>query len=153
MKQPIGKKNMNWIESVRHDIAELPSTDAVLKKFGLTIGGVMIVLAIVSQWKHWWNEWTIVGVILAGTALCGTGMFAPGLLKKIHHLWMSFAIIIGSIVSRIILSIIFFLILTPVALIARMAGKTFLPGIKKNPPGSLWIQRDRAKQINYERMS
>ncbi len=144
---------MNWIESVRHDIAELPTTDTALKKFGLTVGGVLIVLAIAAQWKIWWSEWTVFGVAFSGTALFAAGMFAPRSLRTVHRVWMSFAIILGSIVSRIILSLIFFLILTPVALIARMTGKTFLPGLKKDTPGSMWIQRDRTKQINYEQLS
>ncbi len=153
MIQPIGRGNMNWIESVRHDIAELPSADAALKKFGLTIGGVMTALALVSLWRMWWSEWVIFGVMLAGIGLCAGGVFAPRSLRMIYRVWMSFAVIMGSIVSRIILCIIYFLILTPVALIARLAGKVFLPGLKKNTPGSLWIVRDRKKKINYERMS
>ncbi|MFZ4620070.1 MAG: SxtJ family membrane protein [Bacteroidota bacterium] len=144
---------MNWIESVRHDISELPSTDIALKKFGLTVGGVMIALAIAAVWKHWWSETAVMSVLLSGLILCAWGMIAPRSLRTVHRVWMSFAIIMGSIVSRIILSIIFFLILTPVALAARMAGKRFLPGLQKNTPGSLWIQRDRTKQIDYERMS
>ncbi len=144
---------MNWIESVRHDISELPSTDIELKKFGLTVGGVMVALAIAAEWKHWWNEISVMSVLLSGTVLCALGVFAPRSLRTVHRVWMSFAIIMGSIVSRIILSIIFFLILTPVALTARMAGKNFLPGLQKNTSDSLWIRRDRTKQIDYERMS
>lgn len=144
---------MNWIESVRHDIAELPSADAALKKFGLTVGGVMIALALVSVWRLWWSEGVVISVMLIGTVLCAAGAFVPRSLRTIYYGWMGFAVIMGSIVSRIILCIIYFLILTPVALIARLAGKVFLPGLKKNTPGSLWIVRDPKKKINYERMS
>ncbi len=144
---------MNWIESVRHDIAELPSSDSALKKFGLTVGGVMIALALVSLWRMWWSDSVIIGLLIVGTGLFAAGVIAPRSLRKIYRVWMSFAVIMGSIVSRIILSFIYFFILTPVALIARLTGKEFLPGLLKKTTGSLWIQRDRTKQIKYERMS
>lgn len=42
----------------------------------------------------------------------------------IHNLWMQLAKVLGYINSRILLSIIFFLILTPIALLMRLLGKT-----------------------------
>ncbi len=144
---------MNWIESVRHDIASLRSLDKDLRKFGITVGVVLLLLSMAAEWMQWWIPELIYGIGFIGIIMMFFGIVIPRYLKRIHRYWMSAAIIIGSIVSRIILSIIFFTILTPVAIIARMYGKQFLHGLKNDKQASLWIIRDRTKKINYERMS
>ena len=50
----------------------------------------------------------------------------PSILKPINYLWMSFAIVVGWIMTRIILTVLFFLVLAPIGLIGRLAGKQFL---------------------------
>lgn len=65
------------------------------------------------------NDWLLLPV---GISAIG---FIIGLVGEYIHLgWMLLAKILGYINSRILLSIIFFLVLTPVALLMRLLGKT-----------------------------
>jgi large-conductance mechanosensitive channel len=48
---------------------------------------------------------------------------APMQLNPVYRIWMRFGLIIGSIMSRIILGIVFFLVVTPLAILMRMTGK------------------------------
>lgn len=65
------------------------------------------------------KEWLLVPI---GMSLVGF-MIGP-LGEFIHLTWMMIAKVLGFINSRILLSIIFFLILTPIALLMRLLGKS-----------------------------
>jgi hypothetical protein len=53
-------------------------------------------------------------------------MIYPQIYYPFSVVWYSLSHLLGSIMSRLILSIIFFIILTPIALIRRMIGKDSL---------------------------
>ena len=48
------------------------------------------------------------------------------MLKPIYLIWMTFATILGWLMTRVILSLIFYLILTLIGLILRLFGKQFI---------------------------
>ena len=144
---------MSWIKEVRHDISTIQSTPHALKKFGLTIGGVLMLLCVAAFWKGWWGITAISIVSSLGTFLIISGMFFSQFLHIIHRWWMSFAIILGSVVSRIILFVVFFSIVSVVSLAARLFEKKFYIAHNDQHRKSYWIQRDQSKNINYEKMS
>lgn len=143
---------MNWIEDLKHDIGSIKSTENELKKFGILIGSIFLLVALFSFWNNWFEENIVVGFSIIGTIFIISGYFIPKRLKKIYLVWMSIAILIGSIISRLILFILFFIVLTPISLIARIFGKTFFVKHKDQELKSYWLQRDGNKKINYERM-
>jgi hypothetical protein len=60
--------------------------------------------------------WVSFGVLVAG-------LIIPGLFYPLAKLWFGLALILGWFSSRILLSLLFFLLVTPVGLIRRMMGK------------------------------
>jgi len=56
--------------------------------------------------------------------------------------WMKFAEVIGAINSKIILSVMFYLILTPIALIYRLVNKDVLRLKKKTGDQGYYIERN-----------
>jgi len=144
---------MHWIEDVRRDIASIQSSPKDLKKFGLLVGGVFILIAGLAIWKQWWTSYLISTIGICGLTLVSLGILRPLSLKKTHHYWMGFALIMGSIVSRVILFILFYLILTPLARTAKVFDKHFFLLYRDKKRSSYWIDRENKKTINYERMS
>lgn len=144
---------MNWIEELRYDISKIKSSPKDLKKFGITIGGILLFISAIAFWKHWWNIIIISFFGISGVILIVEGLYFSKKLKVIHHYWMSLAIFLGSIISRFFLSILFFIILTPIALLAKIFGKNFLLRYRDTSCLTYWIQREKNKQMNYERMS
>ena len=67
-------------------------------------------------------------------------------------MWMVFAAILGWIMTRVILSLVFYLIITPIGLITKMIGEDFL-AIKKKNSDSYWNHRDSSKELyqDYEK--
>jgi hypothetical protein len=144
---------MNWIEELRYDISKIRSSPKDLKKFGITLGVFLLFISSVAFWKHWWNIGILYFLGLSGVIFLIGGIFFSNTLKIIHYYWMSLALLIGSIISRVILFILFFIILTPIALFAKIFSKKFFFQYRDSTHSSYWIQRDKNKYINYERMS
>jgi hypothetical protein len=69
------------------------------------------------------------------------GLFAKKLSAKIAHGWLKFATVIGTINSTIILYIIFFFFLTPLAFLYRKSKGDFM-NIKNNRLISYWHERN-----------
>ena len=72
------------------------------------------------------------------------GLFNFKLLTPLNKLWLKFGIILGNIISPVIMGIIFFLVVTPTALIMRIFKKDILK-LKKNSNNTYWIIKDDTK--------
>ena len=144
---------MRWIDEIRKDIASIRSSPADLKKFGLLMGGILILISVLATWKQWWISYFTFIAAIFGLILMLLGVVRPLSLKMIHRFWMGFAVILGSIISRIILFLLFYFILTPLAEAARVFNKRFFFVYKEKKQLSYWIDRENNKTINYERMS
>ena len=71
-------------------------------------------------------------------------LFNFKLLTPLNKLWLKFGIILGNIISPVIMGIIFFLVVTPTALIMRIFKKDILK-LKKNSNNTYWIIKDDTK--------
>ena len=135
---------------IREEIKSLSTGTRELRKFGLTVGGAF---ALIGLW-FWWRAKPIFPCLLApGVLLVLLGAVVPRVLKHIYIGWMTFAFILGFAVSTVILAVLFYLIVTPVALIARLAGRDFLNRKLDRKAASYWIKRDRSsggQPRNYE---
>jgi hypothetical protein len=65
-------------------------------------------------------------------ALGAVGLFIPFLAEKIHWLWMKLAHVLGYVMSRVLLTIIFFVFVVPLAFLSRLAGKNTVQLKRKN---------------------
>ena len=62
---------------------------------------------------------------------------------------MTFAILLGWVMTRVILSIVFYFIMTPIGLLTRLLGEDFL-ALKKSNSGSYWNNRDQSVELNQD---
>ena len=69
------------------------------------------------------------------------GLINSNLLLPLNKIWFKFGILLGKIVSPIVMGIIFFMVVTPTALILRLFGKDILMK-KKNNDASYWIKKN-----------
>jgi len=61
-------------------------------------------------------------VVLIAIVLLGLNMIWPLLFKPVAYAWLGLANILGTVVSKVVLSLIYYLIVTPVGLIRRLTG-------------------------------
>ncbi len=132
------------------EIKKIKETKKDLKKFGYTVGSVLLIISILLKFigKISFAYFGGFGLLLIAFAL-----MSPGILKPFNKLWMTIALILSWIMTRVILIILFYLALSPVSLLAKLFKKDFLNTGNKNDESSYWIKRDNKKlsASEYER--
>jgi hypothetical protein len=124
---------------IREELQELSTSKRDLRKFGLVVGGVFLLLGGLFLWRHkpLWPCFLTPGVLLAFF-----GLAAPRMLKVVYIAWMALAFSMGLVVSTLVLCICFFLIITPLALVGRICGKDFLSEKLDPNAKSYWLRRE-----------
>ncbi len=124
---------------ILEDLRNLKTGRRELRKFGLMVGGVFLVMGLLLLLKSRAAAPYLLGT---GAVLVILGAALPPILKPLYVAWMAVAFALGFVVSHVILTAFFFLVITPVGLIARLFGKDFLR-LKLDPIArSYWIARE-----------
>ena len=71
------------------------------------------------------------------------GVLNSKLLTPLNKLWLKFGIFLGSIVSPIIMGIVYFLVVTPTGIFMRLLGKDLLKTSKVKNASTYWLKRDK----------
>ena len=127
---------LNSIKSSRRD----------LKNFGFAIG---FILSIIGVFLFVREKDPFVYFFSIGSIIIILGRIAPLILKPIYKIWMIFAVIISWTMTRIILSVLFFSIVTIIGLFTRLLGKDFL-NLKSKSIESYWNIRDKEYELNQD---
>lgn len=112
-------------------------TPAEGRKFGLLVGGAFLLLAFLLWRRAHPTAATVSGT--AGALLLAGGLLVPGRLEPVYRAWMKLAQLISKVTTPVFMSILFFLVLTPAGLVARLFGHRPL-----TPPrnaGTYWRSR------------
>ena len=115
-------------------------TRPALRRFGLTVGGVFLAFGCVS----WWRDHEVAPRVLwgLGAPLVTLGLVAPGLLRPVERVWMAMAEVLGRINARIILTTLYFLVITPIGWLRRRKSDP-LNRRMRDGTASNWIPRER----------
>jgi hypothetical protein len=134
---------------IREELKHLKTEPRDLRKFGLMVGGVFVVLGLWFVFRHKpWHAW----FWASGSLLVLLGALAPRTLKHVYVGWMALAFTLGLVVSTVLLTLFFYIVVTPIGLVARLSGKDFL-GRKWSPGGSYWLLRPESgpkPSVEYE---
>lgn len=120
------------------EIRTIKSNKNDLRTFGITIG---IVLGLLGMWLLWRDKGGSYYLLVGSTAFVALSIIFPLLLKPVHKVWMSLAIILGWVMTRVILIILFYLVVTPTGLLVRLCGKDLLNLTYDKNAKSYWIKR------------
>ena len=124
------------------EIKSIKSGRKELRNFGFTIGIALGLLGGLFLWRG--KPYYPYCFIIAAVFLL-LGFALPTVLKPFQKLWMTISILMGWLMTRVILIILFYGILTPVGLIARFCGKDFLDKKVNKNAKSYWIPRTTAE--------
>ena len=72
------------------------------------------------------------------------GIINSKILTPLNKVWFKFGIFLGKIISPIIMGVIFFLVVTPIAFLMRMLKKDLL-NLKYNKNSTYWIEKNEPK--------
>jgi hypothetical protein len=136
---------------IREELKHLKTGPRDLRKFGLTVGGVFAFLGLVLWLRHkpaW--PW----FCAPAAPLIGLGLVWPQALRWVYVGWMALAFTLGAIVSTVLLTVFFCVVITPVGLLARVLGRDFLSRKLEANAASYWLPRPASaskQKADYER--
>jgi predicted membrane protein len=135
---------------LKEEFKHIKETKKDLRRFGLTVG---IVLALIGILLFYFEKPSANYFAVIGGLLILLGILFPQLLKPFNKIWMGLAIILGFIMTRVILTTLFYLVITPIGFLAKILRKKFLDLKFERLAKTYWEKRSiiQKKQIDYER--
>lgn len=133
------------------DIENIKSSRKDLRNFSMFLAVALSViggLLLAKDKDYYWCFFVLSFLFLF------SGLAFPIILKPIHKIWMTVSIVIGWFMSRLILIILFYFVLTPISLIIRLFKKEIMDiRYKKDNRETYWIprQHDNAAKRDYQK--
>jgi hypothetical protein len=139
-------------------IEKIDTSNEAVKKTGkafLIAGSMFGAIFFLSHshsrgWSNWdWgqgfesNVWK--WVFGLGLGLFGLSRFAIPVMRPIHFVWMRLSQVLGWLSTHVVLTIFFYLIVTPTGLLMRLLGKDLLNQKIDKSVKSYWAKRDMSK--------
>ena len=128
---------------ILEEIKSIKSEKKDLRNFGITIG---IALGVIASLLLWREKPYFLYCVIAGIAFLLSGFACPAVLKPFQKVRMTISILMGWFMTRLILIVLFYAILTPVGLIARLCGKIFIDRTFDKRTKSYWIIKTAEKR-------
>lgn len=122
------------------EIKSIKSEKKDLRNFGLTIGIALVLLSGLLWWK---GKDTYSIFLIISLAFILFGLILPSLLMPLQKAWMTLAVVLGWIMTRVILGVLFYIVFTAIGGISRLFGKQFLDLKIDHSMKSYWIKRER----------
>ena len=101
----------------------------------LTLCVALVVFFFLTHQQHKW-------MLLASIVLGVIGMFSKFLTAKIAWAWMKLAEVMGNVNSRIILTVVFYVFLFPIAAVSKVFGNKSSLQLKKSNGDSYFFSRN-----------
>jgi hypothetical protein len=118
---------------------QIPMNMPSNQKFGWLFSAIFLAGFGYFQWTHS-PRWSIISASLAVLFILLT-ICAPAVLAPFNKIWFALGLFLGKVVSPIVLSIIFFILITPVAMVTRFFGRDALL-IKKREVSTYWVEKE-----------
>ena len=132
------------------EINNIKSEKSDIRNFGITLGIILLLISGFLFWKEKESYQIFSGI---GITLSLIAIAIPSVLKPVYWMWMIFSIILGWFMTRVILSLLFYIVITSIGLTLRLFGKEFLKLSWDKSETSYWNFRtnEHLQNKNYEK--
>lgn len=124
--------------SIAQEIKELKSGTRELRQFSWLVGGIFLLLGV-AGW-YFGKGWFEVPLWIGGP-LVVLGTVVPVVVKPFYYAWMALAVVLGFVMTRVILTIFFLVVLTPVGLLFKLMGRDPLHRKMDKSASTYWIEK------------
>lgn len=112
------------------------------RKSTLVVAGVLALIAAYQMYRGRTTAVTVLGTLIVVLLGCAA---IPAAAKFFHKWWMTLALALGYVNSRILLFLLFYGVVTPIGFMARSSGHDPLE-CRKPAGASHWRQRATTRQ-------
>ena len=92
------------------------------RTFGFVFTGIFLIISG-YLWYHDGKPVAIQTFFVLAVAFLAFAIFMPIVLRPFNKAWYQLGLLMGRVVSPIVLGILFFILITPIAIVMRMAGR------------------------------
>lgn len=132
-------QNFSFHETYRD---EEPAEAGGNRAFGCTVGSILTVIGAAKMFAAGTMPLVACLIFVAGALLVLFGIFAPSRLSGLNRAWLKVGSALAKVVNPIVLALLFFVAVTPMALVMRMAGKRPLRLSPDRTTATYWIKRE-----------
>lgn len=111
------------------------------KNFGIVF---FIVFLLISIYPLINDEHIRIWSLFISIIFLVLGLLNSRLLNPLNNIWFKFGLLLGKIISPIIMGIIFFFVVTPIAILMKLLNKDLL-NLKFNKNKTYWIEKSGPK--------
>lgn len=130
------------LNTIRHELQALDMGRGALRSFGWLVGGVLLLIGGFILWRGGGDPSTVVYVLGGlGGVLVLFGTLLPLVLRPLYTVWMALALVLGFIMTRVLLTLVYFLLVLPIGLALRLAGKDLLDRTLDPAASSYWRRK------------
>jgi uncharacterized membrane protein YjjP (DUF1212 family) len=110
----------------------------------------LAVMAVAAWLLHRRSGWDVmaVAVLVASLATLLVGMIAPPLMRPLFLVWMIAAFPIGWVMSHVVLAVVYYGVVTPIAFALRLGGRDTLQRKPRPDATTYWISRSTPPEIS-----
>ncbi len=108
------------------------------RSFGILF---FLVFIIIGLWPLKNNEEPVLILIAISAIFLILGITKSKFLTPLNIAWMKFGKFLGKIIAPVLMGVVYFLLITPISIILRIAGKDLMNLKNKNNVKSYWIER------------
>jgi hypothetical protein len=94
-----------------------------ITSFALIVSGALLAIAAYQRWRGA-EPWVVLTLVSIAAVLSLLSALAPSLLRPVYRGWMHFGEALGWLNTRILLTLVFFLVVTPIGLLMRLFGRS-----------------------------
>ena len=112
-----------------------------LRKFGRVMAGALAVVAAIIFWRSGWTQTPWVERFgIAAAAFLALSIVWPKALAPIEWVWMKLAMVLNYVMTRVLLTLVFFLAVTPIALVFKLLRKDLLDRRFDTNATTYWVE-------------
>jgi len=138
---------MTFLKEIKTEIGMIEKSKKRFRLFGLLVGLIFVFLTLFLIVLKGYN---LVWLAVIGILLVIFGIFHSSLLYYPYLLWMGFATLMGFIISRILLIILFYLLIVPIGFFSRLFKGNFLNKKFDREVSSYWVKYKQKNQTKKE---
>ncbi len=121
------------LKQIKTEISSIDDSNRKLLQFGYLVGGILILIGIISK-----GDLIIPLLISIGSILIASALISPALLKRPYIVWMGIATVLGFFVFRVLLVVLYGVAIVPLGFILRLLGKDPLSKGSRKDATTYW---------------
>ena len=109
------------------------------KKFGYFLGSIFLMIWVYTSWQN--HDVEINVTLFVGLIFLGIALVEPSIVKPLKTIWLNLGHIMGKIFNPVIMMVLYFLVITPVAIVARAVFSYDRLRKKQKSSQTYWITK------------